>query len=595
MKKRLLCASATLASVALVSACGGGDTPPPPPPPSATLPQLTPATAAPLVGTCDALLNFVYASTTMVSAVSVPAGTLRNHNGNPPVQIPVGEHCRVEGRMLDRTSPVDGQAYAIRFEMRLPTNWNGRFYYQGNGGLDGNLRDAIGDFGGVPMTNALQKGFAVISSDAGHNNESGQDPLFGVDPQARVDYGYGTVQKLTPLAKALIQRAYGKLPDRSYIGGTSNGARHAMVAAARLSDQYDGILANSPGFNLPKSAAAQLYTAQQWRKVATDETDLRTAFTVPERRLVANAILARCDALDGLADGMVQDIEGCRTAFNLFRDVPTCSGARDGPTVNPATCLSAAQKSAIDAMYYGPVNSRGEQLYATQPYDPGLVGNLWTSWKFTALADRDAPAVGVVFMSPPDATLVSGFQTGADEATITREFAFRFNFDIDYPKLFVTDGVYTESAMSFMTPPNPTNLATLRDRGGKMIVIHGASDGPFSIDDTRNWYRALNDSNGGEANRFARFYRVPGMNHSRAGPATDQYDSLEALIQWVEFGRAPDSILAQARGLGNPGGRNNELPADWAPDRTRPLCPYPQVARYNGTGDIERAENFSCR
>ncbi len=587
MNKRLFCVSATLASAAFASACGGGDSPPPTAP--STLPQLTPATAAPLVGTCDALLNFVYANTTMVSAVTVPAGTIRNHNGNPSVQIPVGEHCRVQGRMHERTSPVDTRSYAIRFEMRLPTNWNGRFYYQGNGGLDGNLRDAIGEFGGVPLTNALQKGFAVISSDAGHNNEAGQDPLFGLDPQARVDYGYGAVQKLTPMAKALIQAAYGKRPDRSYIGGTSNGGRHAMVAAARWPDQYDGILANAPGFNLPKSAAAQLYSAQQWRRVATDETDLRTAFSVPERRLVADAILNRCDALDGATDGLVQDIEACRTAFNLFRDVPTCSGARDG------TCLSAAQKSAIDAMYYGPVNSRGEQLYATQPYDPGLVGSLWTNWKFTALADRDSPAVGVVFMSPPDATLVNGFQTGANAATITREFAFRFNFDIDYPKLFVSDGVYTESAMSFMTPPNPTNLAALRDRGGKMIVIHGASDGPFSIDDTRNWYDQLNAANGGQAARFARFYRVPGMNHSRGGPSTDQYDSLEALIQWVEFGRAPDSILAQARGVGNAGGVNTELPAGWAPDRTRPLCPYPQVARYNGSGSIERAENFSCR
>lgn len=562
----------------LLAACGGGNdhaaTPPAAPPAPVGPPQLTAAVGAPLRGTCADLAGFSFAGTTITAATAIDAGILKVAGQD------IAAHCRVTGRMHERVSPVDGQTYAIGFEMRLPLAWNGRYYYQGNGGTDGSVSTAAGTAGsGGALSNALHKGFAVISSDAGHTGA--QNPLFGVDPQARIDYGYGAVQKLTPMAKALIAAAYGKGPDRSYIGGTSNGGRHAMVAAARFPGQYDGVLANSPGFNLPRAAAAQLYTAQQLRKVATDPLDLSTAFSQAERNTVAAAILGKCDALDGLADGLVQDVEACRGAFDLFRDVPTCAGARDG------SCLTSAQKSAIDAMYYGPVTSRGEQLYATQPYDPGLVGASWASWKFVSSvgAARDPVAVGIIFQVPPDPGVMAD----------TRNFAFNYNFDLDYPKLFATNATYTENSISFMTPPNPTKLDTLRDRGAKMIVVHGVSDGVFSVDDTKNWYDALDRENGGKAAQFVRFFRVPGMNHSSGGVATDQYDALAALVNWVEQGVAPDSIVAKARGAGNPGGVNAEVPAGWAPDRTRPLCPYPKVARYNGSGDPERAESFSCK
>ncbi|MBS0455168.1 MAG: tannase/feruloyl esterase family alpha/beta hydrolase [Proteobacteria bacterium] len=536
--------------------------------------QLAAATGAPLQGGCNALTQFSFPGTAISSVTTQAAGALKVGGKD------IAAHCVVTGKMNERVSPVDGKTYAVGFEMRLPMDWNGRFLYQGNGGTDGAVASAIGSVGGGgPLTNALYRGFAVISSDAGHN--ASQNPLFGMDPQARIDYGYGAVQKLTPMAKALIKTAYGKGPDRSYIGGTSNGGRHAMVAAARIPQEYDGVLANSPGFDLPKAAAAQLYTAQQFRKVATDEADLSSAFTVAERQLVARSILARCDGLDGVVDGLVQDVEACRTAFSLARDVPTCSGARDG------TCLSTAQKSAIDLMYAGPVNSRGERLYATQPYDPGLAGSGWASWKFTSSvgAARDPVAVGIIFQVPPDPAVMGN----------TRAFAFNYNFDTDYPKLFQSNATYAESAWSFMTPPNQTRLDALRERGAKMIVVQGMSDGVFSIDDTKRWYDEVNALNNGRAADFVRFFRVPGMNHSSGGIATDQYDALDALVNWVEKGVAPDRIVASARGAGNAGGANNEVPASWASDRTRPLCPYPLVARYNGSGDSERAQNFSCK
>jgi feruloyl esterase len=562
---------ACLAS-ALLAACGGDDEV------SIGLPQLAAARPGTL-DACTTLSGFSFAATTTTAASLVPAGTLSNAGQ------PVGEHCLVTGRMNERTSPVDGQAYAIGFEMRLPRDWSGRLIYQGNGGIDGVVARADGGAsigsGGL-LRNGLQAGFAVISSDAGHS--AAQNPLFGLDPQARLDYGYRAVGTLTPMAKALVAAAYGRAPDRAYIAGTSNGGRHVMVAAARHTAQYDGYLAHSPGFNLPKAAVAQLWGAQQWRRVATStgttpNFDLESALPLAERRLIAQAILARCDALDGAADGLVHDAAACRGAFDLARDVPTCSGARDG------SCLTAEQKTVVAAVYAGARNSRGDALYSRFPYDPGLASTGWADWKFrnSVRGGRDPVAVAHIFSTPPVATALSN----------TLDYALAFNVDTDAPRIFATDATYTESAMAFMTPPDPLNLDTLRARGAKMIVVHGAADGVFSADDTEAWYEALDQRLGGRAAEAVRYFRVPGMGHSRGGPATDQYDALAALVAWVEGGSAPERIVASARGAGNAGGVNSELPAGWSATRTRPLCPHPLVARFKG-GDVESAASFAC-
>ncbi len=255
-------------------------------------PQLAPAKGAALIE-CHALASFNFPNTSITAARVVASGTLIN-GGQP-----VAEHCQVTGQMNRRTSPVDGQTYAIGFEMRLPRAWSGRFLYQGNGGTDGHVVTADGGASlgsGGMLRNGLQQGFAVISSDAGHT--AAQNPLFGRDPQARLDYGYQAVGSLTPMAKALIRAAYGKVPDRSYIGGTSNGGRHALVAASRFAAEYDGILANAPGIYLPRASVANLSHVKRWDSVATTRVvnglpDYESALPMPERRLIANAILAR--------------------------------------------------------------------------------------------------------------------------------------------------------------------------------------------------------------------------------------------------------------------------------------------------------------
>ena len=148
--------------------------------------------------------------------------------------------------------------------------------------------------------------------------------------------------------------------------------------------------------------------------------------------------------------------------------------------------------------------------------------------------------------------------------------------------------------MEFMTPPDARNMNTLRERGAKIIAYHGVSDPIFSVADTERWYRGIDRGSGNRADDFARLYNVPGMGHCSGGPSVDQFDALTPLVAWVEQGVAPGALTAQARGAGNPGGVNADVPAGWSATRTRPLCPYPQVARYLGRGDVESADSWRC-
>lgn len=594
-KKSSLKLSGIGVPVALViAACGGGGSNIPA---STELPALSAAQPSVLAGDCTALPAALTGlpNTTITSVTTVVAGPLSN--------VATAEHCRVVGKMNERVSPVDGTTYYIGFEMRMPKQWNGRFFYQANGGTDGAIGTASGGIGGGgPLSTALSKGFAVLSSDAGHQSQT--TPFFGIDPQARLDYGYNAVGQLTPMAKNLIKAVYGRPPDRSYLGGCSNGGRHALVAASRYADQYDGILAGAPGYNLPKAAVAQLWGVQQYATVSTGLVtsvstaagvstpvslpDVRTAFTPAELNMVSAKILGKCDALDGVADGWVGDIAACQAAFNVSTDIPSCTGARDG------SCLTPSQKIVLTNVHTGARNSSGAPLYSSFPYDRGLNSTSssgWAAWKYDNATGvgRDPGATAFIFTTPP--------QTNTTTFT-GLPYALSFNVDSDAPKIFASSGVYTESAMSFMTPPNPSDLSRLRDRGAKIIIYHGTSDPVFSFEDTVAYFRGFTSANNGDASKFARLYAVQGMNHCSGGTSVDQFDLLDPLVNWVEKQSAPASVTAAARGAGTSSNSaliNPEIPATWSAGRTRPLCPWPTVPRYNGTGDIELASSFSCK
>jgi predicted esterase len=537
---------------------------------AASLPRLSRARAGRLSSCAEIETAFRFAHTTIASAEAVAAGVL-TWAGRP-----LGAHCLVKGEMDRRTSPQDGKSYAIGFEMRLPNAWNGRFFYQANGGIDGRVATALGGGGPVPVT-ALEQGFAVISSDAGHSDPN--DATFGIDFQARLDYGYQAVAKLTPMAKALVAAAYGRRPDRSYFGGCSNGGRHTFVAMTRMPEEYDGYLAGAPGYRLPLAAIANQFGAKRYATVATSPGDLATAFSPEERATLSAAVLSRCDALDGATDGMIQDTTACQSAFDFDRDVPTCSGPRDGH------CLSAAQKRAIAPIFSGAVDEEGKAFYAPFPFDSGHNSSDSSFWEFFVPLRIDSAGTAFIWSVPP-----------ADPATFDGPaYALTTPIDAMLAAVAATNDTYTESALSFMLPVEPTHLGALKNRGAKVVVYHGASDPIFSVEDTTAWYEGLRAANGGDASDFARFFRVPGMSHCGGGPSTDQFDMLSALVDWVEKGQAPDRVIARARGAGNPVGVNRDVPASWSPGRTRPLCPYPEVARLKpGSTDLETADSFRC-
>ena len=490
------------------------------------------------------------------------------------------EHCAVSGQIDARTG-IDGRRYAIGFELRLPLeNYAERFFFQGGGGTDGVINPAFGTLLNTTATNALTLGYAVVSTDGGHATGAA-DVSFGLDPQARIDYGYNSVGRVTRVAKAIVRTFYGSAPRRSYFVGCSNGGRQALVAAARFPEEFDGIVAVAPGMNLPKAALAQAWDTRQFMSAASAGQLPKDAFPDAALRLVAASVLARCDSLDGLSDGLVHHTEACQRAFDLERDVPSC--AEPGA---PA-CLSPVQKAALQAVFSGVKDESGVSLYSGWPWDPGLAGSGWRFWKLDA---GFAPlpfntvigsgALGYIFTTPPD-------RPDLTDGGLAYQLGFDFNAGT--AKIFATDPSFKESAMEFMTPPHPTRLTDFEAHGGKLIVVHGSADPVFSASDTVAWYRAVLTADPA-ARSYARLFLVPGMNHCLGGPATDRFDTLSALDSWLEGDVAPDALLATVDA------ENPEVVAlGWPNTRSRPLCAYPQHAVYVSTANAsESAGSFSC-
>ena len=527
--------------------------------------------------------------------ISAMANAARPAQGNVAA---LPEHCEVLGRINERTG-TNGQKYAINFHLRLPAAWNGNFFFEGGGGANGNLGNALGNLQGQQRGNALALGYAVVSQDSGHDNRVNNDPerngtaTFGFDPQARIDFGYNSYDQVAQTAKALIQLYYGRPPQRSYYVGCSEGGREAMMVSQRFPSYFDGILACDPGFNLPSTAVfSHSGDAQALAEVAKAtgiydrfaQPFLNKTFTDEDLDLASQAVLSACDRLDGLEDGIIDNFPACTSALVIPKlQAIVCKGPKR------ITCLSAAQVNALQKMFNSSKNSRGEFLYSDWPWDRGIGGRAgdgynqgWRIWKMGAydsptnsaiIVGLGGGAVSALFTTPPTPIPVEG---GGMVANI-----LNIDFDRDGTKVSRTSGEYSQSALEFMKA-NSTDLSAFKNHGGKLIIVHGVSDPTFSMNDTINWWTDVNRLNSGAADQFVRLFAVPGMNHCAGGPATDQFDAFTALVNWVEKAMAPDRIAATA---------GNATP--W-PGRTRPLCPFPKQSRYKGSGSIEDANNFVC-
>jgi hypothetical protein len=566
--------------------------------------------------TCANVANLSLPNTILISSTEVTSAS--------------GNYCNVIGVINKRVSQQDPDhfTYGIGFELNLPDSWVGRFEMMGGGGTDGSVSSPMGSAG-----TELAMGWAVAADDGGHEDAPGNPAFgwidddanaggtahFGVDEEARTDYGYNGIRKTTETSKMIISAYYGQDPQFSYLWGCSNGGRDATVAAQRDPEMFDGLVSGNPGFDLPRAAVTEAWNEQQLAPLATSldsngQPYLPPTFQPQDLEVASAAILSACDALDGLVDGIIDNYTACTNervypALEAFTCSPT--GA-NGNTPHGGSCLTAAQVTALKQIYSGPRNSRGEPLYTNWFWDAGIwdppsaFGLGWAGWNVaffgppntnTALnLTLGGGAVPMVFTTPPVVTPVAG--TNGQEA-----FIFSYNFDTDAPKIYETGPGYSESSMDFMTGtpfgPSPF-LYQFEGHGGKIIFYDSVNDGIFSAVDLADYYELLDLVNGGRAADFSRLYMIPNMAHCGGGPATDVFSGnlLAAITGWVEKGIAPGAIIAANTNTSSPfppgAPFDPRVAQNFPTGGTRPLCPFPQQSRYSGSGPTNSAASFVC-
>jgi feruloyl esterase len=467
------------------------------------------------------------------------AGTLRlspNFPGTVPAAIPA--FCHVQGVINKRTG-VDGKPFGIGFALALPDEWNGRFLFQGGGGLNGNVALPLGAVaaGNAP---ALARGFAVVTTDTGHEGNV-FDGSFFRDQQASLDFYYAAIGRVAPLAKQMIAAYYGRAADHSYFAGCSTGGREAMIMSQRYPAYFDGIVSGDPAMRTGHSNLALGFMTAVYDEAApkddSGKPDPKKTFSETDRKLIVKSVLEACDAKDGLKDGMIFNERACKFDPQTL----VCAGAKN------ETCLTKLQADTLQKAFAGPKTSRGDTIYPGFPFDAGL---------------DDKGGIPGLLNGP-----VIPVATAADFA----------HFDPDREERRVLSNPTALTGDSTWT-----NLTTFSGHGGKLLFYHGLSDPWFSPLETLRYYEQMSkDTSNGAAESWSRIYFVPGMGHCQGGSATlDTFDMLSAIVDWVEKGTAPDRVIATGRAF---------------PGRSRPLCPYPQHAEYSGSGDTNDAANFVCK
>lgn len=451
----------------------------------------------------------------------------------PGQDRPLPPHCHVVGSFEHRTGS-DGRDYAIRFAINMPDNWNGRFLFQGGGGLNGTLGEPVGAQAAGQDT-ALARGFAVVSTDSGHAGAV-FDASFMADQQAMLNFQYQANAKVTEVARPIIESYYGNRIDQSYFVGCSTGGREGMIMAQRFPHLFDGIISGAPAM---RTGVSNL--ALRWINVELGKaTDPRNPFTPQEQGLIMGALMDRCDALDGHEDGLIFN----RTACDFDPRQLACSAASSGQA-----CLADDKAEALARALGGPQTSGGVPVYVPFPYDSSLddTGGL--------------PGLLIAGGSPPEG--VSGVNMQSQ------------NVDAEYVAAMATDESLGNTATQY-------NVTTFIVNEGKHIFYHGEGDPWFSSNDTVRYFEQMAAANAAvkPVEEYARLYLVPGMGHCAGGQQTvDSFDLLTPLVEWVESDAAPGAVVATGQSM---------------PGQSRPLCPWPEYAHFEG-GDPASAESYVCR
>jgi pimeloyl-ACP methyl ester carboxylesterase len=459
----------------------------------------------------------------------------------------VPEHCAVQGTMWP----------AIRFAVKLPTTWNNRYYQVGNGGQAGSIRESS-------MVPGLNMGYATGGNDLGHNGTTEGNtwaygppwfvpPAFPDNPNAEqkiLDFAYRADHENNVLARKLIKAYYGSDPVYAYYVGCSQGGREGLMEAHKYPADFDGLITGSPKISGFQDMAA-IWNALTLSGAGRVELDLIA--------VLADKVYAKCDSMDGLVDGLIDDPLKC--IFDPAKDLPVCPG--------PAPCFTPAQIEALKKVYGGPKNSAGDHLYPGQPFGAEVFAPT-SAWEKNILV---VPANG-------DPLVLQTMRTRSFFPPAGPTWDWKtFNFDTDPQKM-----VYRNERADIFD----MDLWPLKSRGGKIIHYHGWSDTTIVPVVSTNYYEGVMKTMGRSATKsFYKLYMVPGMGHCSGGTGCGNVDWFAPLVNWVENGIEPGTLTGTRTGT-------SPFTSPYLNARTRPLCPYPEVARYTGTGSIDDAANFTC-
>lgn len=503
----------------------------------------TPAPAA----TCENLASLKLSDAIVTTAETVRSGSFTPPEGPAIRNLPA--FCRIAGT-IKPSSDSD-----IRFEVWMPvTDWNGKFQGVGNGGFAGSI-----GYGG--LGDAVSHGYATAATDTGHR-AGGTDASWALGhPDKIADFGYRAIHETAARAKEIIKAYYRSNPKRSYFSSCSDGGREALMEAQRFPADYDGIIAGAPAYDWTRLLATAI-----WDMNATLK---EPASYIPARKIpaVAAATVAACDANDGVKDGVIDNPDRC----GFDPATMECRGA------DSDACLTAPQVSALKKIYGGLRNSKGEQLFPG--YSPGgEVGpGGWGLW---------------ITGGAPEKSLMYAFGTQYFKNMVFDNPTWDFRtFNVDHDVKFADDK--TGSRLSATNP----DLSAFDKRGGKLILYHGWSDAAIPPLSTVHYYeRVVSKMGQSKTSGFVRLFMVPGMQHCGGGPGPSDFgqfgvphgdadrDVAAALERWVEQGTAPERIVAA---------KHKNGPASEVV-RTRPLCAYPKVAQWTGSGSTDDAANFVC-
>lgn len=447
------------------------------------------------------------------------------------------DHCRVVGRIVPE----------VGFELLLPGRWNGRLLMAGNGGFAGSIQLGAGQ-----RAAALRAGFAMTATDTGH--DAAVEPLatFAASRQKLIDYAFRAVHVTALTAKRLLAAYYVDPLAHAYFDGCSTGGRQGLISAQRFPDDFDGIVVGAPVLE-----QVTVHVWEAWITRAIKEAPIPTA----KLKVLAEKVYASCDATDGLNDGLIDDPRKC--AFKPSTDLPRCAVGSDG-----SECFADSQIRALEKIY-GDLMSNGAKLFPGLPVGaevlaPGQGGGRsgWDPW----IVREGQPTVSAAFGE----TFLKNMAFGAPNPNYDWT---TFDFDRDPARL---------SAIKNVLEATDPDLSKFRARGGKILMYFGWADPALNPLMGVNYYDSVRTRMGASTPEFFRLFMVPGMFHCGGGVGVSDFDAVTPLVNWVEKGTAPAKLTGSRIVDGNV-------------VRSRPLCPYPEVAKHTGTGSVDDAANFVCR